>query len=209
MRMKISAGILVFILLIVLSVDIHTIDTNQSANTTESFDVTNFIHKFWNDSIPVCIAQAPDCADLCNRLKENSASACQQFGRKLGISTTYYFMLKGSGTIEKVENEYVLVNVDEHLKVKIATDFIYGNAVRDGSGKVNINNFVNMTDFNRVSVEINQLIKEKVSSPLKKNAKNGQTIEFAGAIEINTEIEHPDEFLIIPISAKVIHGQSK
>ena len=44
----------------------------------------------------------------------------------------------------------------------IATEFIFGNAVRDATGLININEFKNTMDFNNVSAELNRIIREKV-----------------------------------------------
>lgn len=117
-------------------------------------------------------------------------------------------MLKGKGTIDKVEDEYLLVGIGDQTKIEIATDFIFGNAVRDGSGKVNINEFLNMTDFNKVSVEIDKLVKEKVVSRLKKTAQAGMEIEFAGAMELNNENPDVSSIRIIPVSVKLSDGKS-
>ena len=116
-------------------------------------------------------------------------------------------MAKSKGTIEKVDSEFLVLALEGNTKIKIATDFIFGNAVRDGSGKVNINYFLNMTDFNNVSVAINKLVKEKVVSRLRKSAEVGQVLEYAGAFEINEENIDLSNLSIIPVSAKISDGK--
>jgi predicted lipoprotein len=98
------------------------------------------------------------------------------------------------------------VAVDEKTKIQVATDFIFGNAIRDGSGIVNINEFLNMTDFNNVSVAINKMVKEKVVSRLKKSAKPGMILEFVGATEMNEENMDLNNIRGIPVSAKLNDG---
>jgi predicted lipoprotein len=112
-------------------------------------------------------------------------------------------MVKGKGMIEKVEDEFLVLALGENTKVQIATDFIYGNSVRDGSGKVNIDDFLNMTDFNAVSVAINKLVKDRVVSRLRKSAAVGQWLEFTGAMELSEENIDLTAISMIPVSVKL------
>jgi len=205
---KYSIGIVIVLLVIWFSLDIQNLDKHRAATTNPTFNAVDYAARFWNDSLPVSVSKAPQATDLLKLLNANPEEAFKKYGRKLGISHTWYFMLKGKGTIEKVEDEYVLVRINDQTNIEIATDFIFGNAVRDGSGKVNINEFLNMTDFNNVSVEIDKLVKEKVVSRLKKTAQAGMEIEFAGAIELNKENPDLSSIQIIPVSAKLSDGKS-
>jgi predicted lipoprotein len=135
-------------------------------------------------------------------LKNDPKRAFEEFGRKLGISKTFYFLTKSEGIIGSVEEEFIWVSIGE-TQVKIATAFIFGNAVRDGSGVVDIDEFVNMTDFNNVSVVLNDLIRKEVASPLKSKAKPAMKVEFAGAFEIKEDELNTDSIRIIPVSVKL------
>lgn len=206
--LKYTIGIFAAILVVYLSLDIQNLEKHKAASAPASFNIADYTARFWNDSLPASIASAPQLSDLLKVLNENPENAFTKFGHKLGISKTYYFMAKGKGTIEKVEPEFLVLSLNEKTKVKVATDFIYGNAVREGSGKVNINYFLNMTDFNNVSVAINKLVKEKVVSRLKKSAEIGYVLEFAGAFEVSEENIDLSTLLIIPVSVKLSDGKS-
>lgn len=201
--LKYTVGILAMILVLYLSLDIQNLEKHRSAANTTIFNADDYTARFWNDSLPVAIAIAPQLPDVLKLLNENPESAFERYGKKLGISKTHYFMLKGKGMIEKVEDEFLVLTLGENVKVKIATDFIYGNSVRDGSGKVNIDNFLNMTDFNAVSVAINKLVKDKVVSRLRKSAAVGQWLEFTGAMELSEENIDLSAISMIPVSVKL------
>ena len=190
------------------SLDIQILEKHRAAANTTKFNAKDFAAKFWNESLPSCLAEAPLLVDVLKILNENPQKAFETKGRKLGISKTDYFMVSGSGSIEKVEDEFVTLVLDKQTKIKIATDFIYGNAVRDGSGKVNINEFLNMTDFNAVSVAINKLVKENVVARLRKSAAVGKRLEFTGAFEIGEENIDLSDLLILPVSVKISDGKS-
>jgi predicted lipoprotein len=207
--LKYSMGILAVILVFYLSLDIQNLEKHRAANVPQNFNATDYAEKFWNDSLPVSVANAAQIGEVMKLLNENPEVAFRKYGHQLGISKTWYFMLKGKGRIEKVDPEFLLLALDENSKIKIATDFIYGNAVRDGSGKVNIDFFLNMTDFNAVSVAINKLVRDKVVSRLKKTAEAGQSLEFAGAIEVNEENIDLSDIQILPVKVKFTDGKSK
>lgn len=206
---KYSIGIVVALLVIWFSLDIQSLDKHRASATNQAFNAVDYAARFWNDSLPVSVSKAPEATDLLKLLNENPDEAFKKYGRKLGISHTWYFMLKGKGTIENVEDEYLMVIIDNKTNIEIATDFIFGNAVRDGSGKVNINEFLNMTDFNNVSVEIDKLVKENVVSRLKKTAQAGMKIEFAGVLELSNENPDLSSIRIIPVLAKLSDGKSE
>lgn len=201
--------IAVILIGIVFSLDIENLDKHRSLNETYSFNAAGFATRFWNDSLPLSIRSAQEAGDFLKLLNDNPDMAFTSRGHKLGISNTYYFMLKGRGTVKKVEDEYLVAVIDDNNDIRIATDFIFGNAVRDGSGKININDFFNMTDFNEVSVEINRLVKEKVVKGLGNTARPGMEIEFAGALELNKENADLPVIRIIPVSIILSGGNSK
>lgn len=185
--------------LIYFSLDIKPLDEYRAIPVADQFDAKNYALEFWEKERPKNIDAAPKAELWYDSLKSNPAKAIENLGHTLGISKTHYFMFKGAGVIESVKEEFVVVRIDNGRRLKIATEFIFGNAVRDGSGGVNIDNFINMTDFNNVSVEINKLVKEHVAKPLKESAAPGKHIEFAGATEINEENIQLDSVRIIPV----------
>lgn len=207
--LKYTIGILATVLLIYLSLDIKNLEDHKAASVPSGFNSLDYVTNFWNDSLPICISSAPELSSLMEILNVNPEKAFEKYGRKLGISKTFYFLTKDKGIVNKIDTEYIELILEDQKTVKIATDFIFGNAVRDGSGKVNINDFLNMTDFNNVSVAINKLVKEKVVTHLKNSATVGKSLEFAGAMEINEENIDLSNLILIPVSVKLSDGQAE
>ena len=196
-----SIGIL---LIIFFSLKVENLQEHQAKAPTTIFDASEYANHFWTEKLPQRIAEAPDANLLLTKLNENPSMAFSTYGKKLGISKTYYFLFQGNGFIQAIHNEYlsvVLNNTQDTLH--IATAFIFGNAVRDGSGSVNIDNFINMTDFNNVSIAINKLVKEKIVPRLKKSATIGKQIEFAGVAELRVDQAIPEILSIIPVKANI------
>ncbi len=207
--LKYIIGITAAVLLCYLSLDIRDLEKYRATTGPVVKNATDYATEFWNNTLPLCITSATELGSLLELLNDSPESAFQKYGRKLGISGTYYFMVRDKGIIDRIEAEYIVVNLDDQKKIKIAIDFIFGNAVRDGSGKVNINDFTNMTDFNDVSVAINKLVKENVVKPLRDSAMTGRTLEFAGAMEISEGNVDLSEVVLIPVSIKFSDGKTE
>lgn len=188
------------ILLLCFSLDIQKLDEHKAETSTETFNAAIYAQIFWEKDLPQCINKAIDLSYLRTLLQSNPEKAFDDIGHKLGISKTHYFFVKGKGRISRIDAEYLLLTLENNTSVMLATDFIFGNAVRDGSGKVDINQFVNMTDFNEVSVALNKMVKQSVVTPLKREAHVGRVIEFAGAIEVNEENMDLEHIRVIPVS---------
>jgi len=192
-------GIAALLVLLILSLDIRKLDKHLAAQTSDTFDAGEYAARVWEQEIPGVILEASEIGYLVDMLSNEPESIFETRGRKLGISSTWYFMVRGSGIIDSVEEEYLLVRVDG-IQVELATAFIFGNAIRDGSGVVDIDEFVNMTDFNNVSIALNQRVKEEVIPELLKVARPGMNLEFAGAVEISEEHIKTNPIRVIPVS---------
>lgn len=203
LTVKYIIGVLAIIVLGYFSLDIKKLDEYKATNKDTSFDAIEYANLFWENQLSDCIENAADILVVKNQMEQNPELAFEKYTHKLGISKTHYLILHGSGIICSVDEEFLLVTIDEDTQAEVATDFIFGNSLRDGSGKVDINQFLNMTDFNNVSVALNKLVKEKVVSRLKRSAKAGMSIEFTGAAEINEENVDLTKIRVIPISVKL------
>ena len=83
------------------------------------------------------------------------------------------------------------------------TGLVFGNAVRDGTGLLNVNDYPNSQDFNDISAELNKLIETRVQPKLRERAKVGATIRFTGCAEVSDESTDLHLLKLIPIQAEV------
>ncbi len=206
---KYILGTLAVLLVLFLSFDIQKLDDYLAADTKVHFSAKDYAADFWENKLPAAISQAAPLLPLTNMLHNDPEKAFTDFGQKLGISGTWYFMVQGAGVIEAVEEENLLVTMNGEFQTRIATSFIFGNAIRDGSGAVNINEFLNMTDFNNVSIEINNLVRNNTVPILKENAKPGMKLQFAGAFEIKEDQIDVQSIRIIPVSVILSDGNKE
>lgn len=194
---KYTLTILLVLILIFFSFDFERMDRHESAEAT--FNAEAFASALWENSIPEVYRELPELDELLDLLPAEAAFST--YSKKLGISHTVYFFVKGAGKIISRDEENLLVETNGGKRVRIAIDFIFGNAVRDGSGLVDIDDFLNMTDFNNVSVALNRLVKDRVAKDLARNAEAGMLISFSGVFEISEEEPELAAIRIIPVSA--------
>ncbi len=200
--LKYIVGIVVALLVIYFSVDIQKLDEYKALDKTETFDAEKYAANVWENELPKAFKSAVELTDLTDQLHKDPDHACSQHGKKLGISKTWYFLVKGEGIIRSIGDEAIVVQLKNGKQFRLATAFIFGNAVRESSGHVNIDDFINMTDFNNVSVALNKKVRDTIIPDLKRDAKTGANIEFAGAVEINEDQPNTSDLQVIPISVK-------
>ncbi|MCF0051841.1 DUF2291 domain-containing protein [Dyadobacter sp. LJ53] len=173
---------------------------------TASFNAAKYAEEFWTKKLTPSLAKSAETGQLLSLLRTDKDKAFKDHAHALGIGNIKYFLIKGTGKVTDVEENQVLIRLEsdwEQPEMRIATEYVFGNAVRDASGTIDINAFSNSMDFNNVSAEINGIIREKVIPPFRSKVKKGDVVEFAGAIELNQEHLKLDNIEIIPISLKI------
>jgi predicted lipoprotein len=177
-------------------------EVKASANKT--FDAEGYAKIFVNKKLPVALAKAVDINTLIALLQTDADKAFDNYGHALAIGSTRYFMVKGIGKITAVDYDVVQVQTGtDSSNVNIATEYVFGNALRDASNLVNINDFSNTLDLSNVSAEINKIIRTRMLPPFKAKAKPGDNVAFTGAVELNMAHLNTNEIEVIPATLKI------
>ena len=80
---------------------------------------------------------------------------------------------------------------------------LFGNAIRDASGLIDVSDFPNTMEFNTVSVEINRIVRENIAGPALEHAAVGKTVRFTGAAEVSEDDPSIRPLHIIPIEIRM------
>lgn len=180
------------------SVYFRSLDDFRAENTGNSFDATAYSKRFFDEERQKIAAI--EIGTFLDSLNANFESYLPNKGKKLGISHDFYFMVKGSGSVQSISEENISLSVeDTPMPISIATDFIYGNTVREASGMAKIGDFQNTMDFNMISVELNKLIREEVIPPVIAEVREGDEISFKGAVKISDKDADYGRLRIIPL----------
>ena len=187
------------------SVYFRNLDEVKASRTAKEFDAVEYASSFWSSKFPTAVDKAVDLTALTTLISNNASKAFDDHSHALGIGNLRYFLVKGNGIVKSVQDDNVIIVLDESKQqIVLATEFIFGNAVRDASGLININEFTNTMDFNNVSAEINKIIRETVLPDFKKNVKAGEAVSFVGAIELNREHPELTDIEVIPVQLTII-----
>jgi predicted lipoprotein len=206
--MKAAKYIILFVVIVVVaynSVYFKKLDEVKASRNAAEFNAAQYAQAFWSTKLIPNLNKAIDITKLSAMLATDPAKTFDTYSHALGIGNLRYFLVKGKGMITSINEDDVSVLIDSNTQsITLATEFIFGNAVRDASGLININEFNNTMDFNNVSAEINKIIREKVLPSFKSNAKKGNKIEFVGSIELNKEHLDLPHIEVVPIEIKIM-----
>jgi predicted lipoprotein len=174
----------------------------------EKFDVNSFTKKLWEEKLPAKMDSAIDLSMFITAIETQPHDALNKYTNALAIGNYRYAMVKTAGKVVELNEDDFLLQLpfaDSMLKVRIATEFIYGNAIRDASGLVQVKDFPNSADLSSISEELNKTVRTQVLIPFKKLVKTGGTIMVTGAIEINKAHINWTEPEIIPVRLQIIN----
>lgn len=206
--MKTLKYILGFVLLLVVaynSIYFKKLD-EMKASAAKDFDAKAYARKYFNSKLIPALGNAIDLNKLITLLRQDKEKTFDQYSHALGIGNIRYFLVKGEGKIVSInENDVsIMLKADSSQKnVQIATEFVFGNAIRDASGSIDINEFRNTMDFNNVSAELNKIVRIEVLPQFKTSAKKGQSVQFSGAIECNRAHLNLEQIEVVPVSLKI------
>jgi len=181
------------------------------ANSSKEFDAKSYATKYFNTKLMPALNKAVEINQLITLIQKEKDKTFDKYSHALGIGNIRFFLVKGEGEITAINESdvSVLAKTDSsERKVLIETEFVFGNAIRDAAGLIDINEFKNTMDFNNVSAELNKIVRSKILPPFKANARKGDTVQFFGAIELNREYPDIEKIEIIPISLKISNHQS-
>lgn len=169
--------------------------SEQSASESSKFNFVAYADSIYNQGI-LKQAKPIALADLQKELGKNTENAFSQFGNRLGIGQTAYFMVSVDGTVlNKTVDGFEVKTTDGNI-YPIDTKFIFGNAIRDASKLVKLTDFKTNADFNKVSEELNNVIREKAIPAQLSTLTVGDKVEVVGAIKQSKKDALP--ILILP-----------
>jgi predicted lipoprotein len=210
MQKKALKYIISIMLLLVVaynSVYFKKLDEVKAASTSRKFDAVAYANNFYNKKLVPNLDKSVDINVLLELVKSDPAKAFKEHSHALGIGNIRYFLVHGEGVITSIGENAVSLQLkgDSTSKlIKIATEFVYGNAIRDASGLVDINEFNSTMDFNNVSAEINKIVRTNVLPAFKASAKAGDVVKFSGAIELNQAHLKTDNIEVVPVVLEIV-----
>jgi predicted lipoprotein len=181
--------------------------SGMEAKTDEKFDAVAFSKKLWEEKLPAKLGSAVELGTFIKAAKANPADAFSKYTNALGIGNYRYALIKAEGFVTDINEDDITLQVkldDSLMTAKLATEFIYGNAIRDASGLVDVKDFPNTMDLNNISEELNKVVRTTLLPTFKSAVKKGDKIIVTGAIEIHKEHIKWSELEIIPVQLQIV-----
>jgi predicted lipoprotein len=175
--------------------------------TDPYFNVLTFSERLWREQLPAKLDSAIALPELIRLIEANPSRALQNHSHAMAIGNYRYSLVKATGKIAEIKEDEMIVqipNADTSMNLTLATEYVYGNAIRDASGLLDLKDFTNTTDLNIVSEELNKAIRSEVLPEFKRQVKRGDSVEITGAVEINREHIRLNELELIPARLKIL-----
>lgn len=171
------------------------------------FDATTFSKNLWNEKMSAKIDNAVDLSVLIQAVTKDKEAALKKYSNALDIGNYRYVFIKTQAIVTGVNEDDVLIQtpvVDSMLYAILATEYIYGNAIRDASALVDVKDFPNTSDLNRISEEINKIVRTTVLPSFKATVKKDDKINITAAIELNKEHINWNGLELLPVRLQII-----
>jgi predicted lipoprotein len=184
----------------------------ESAQAAARFDAAEFATNFWDERLIPALDQAADARELLDAIDADVRAAREKFGRSVGISESFLVVLQGTGRVVAVNAKGVELAIRDRTDaadVVLPVGMIFGNTVRDATGRLTVSDFPNSQDFNAVSTELNRLVETRVVSQLRERAEVGETIRFVGCTEIVPDTGRRQPLKVVPLRVEIVPRDSK
>jgi|WetSurMetagenome_2_1015567.scaffolds.fasta_scaffold348372_2 predicted lipoprotein len=186
-------------------IHIRSLARVQAARAVARFNAPDFVDRFWNERLLKSLNQAADAGKVLAAIAAGPQQAHEQFGRSVGISSSYYFFLRGSGRVVSVDDQGIGLSLKAEgndVDVLVPLGLVFGNAVRDGTGLLDSSAFPNSQEFNDISAGLNHIVETQVLPELQRIAAVGKRVLFVGCVEVADEDQDLKPLKLVPISAK-------
>lgn len=184
------------------------LDKAQATRAKATFQPREFAATFWTAKLQTTLEGATDAETLLALIRSDPATARDTHGRTAELGNTYYYFVRGTGRVIQIGDDDVTVSLAARdgrftPDVIMITANVFGNAIRNATGLLDVNQFANSQDFNNLSHELNMIAESTVLSPFRKAVSPGVRVEFVGCAEIEDEDRDLDPLRIIPVHLQI------
>ena len=185
----------------------HIVSLERAAKekAAATFDPQTFAERFWNEELLKSLDKTVKADALLSAIRTSAAEAKKKFGHSIGVSESYTYFIADSGRVVAASDDEIALAVTPgvtNAEIVLLSGLLFGNAIRDGTGLLNVNDYPNSQDFNAISEALNHLVETRVQPQLREIAKIGATIRFVGCAEVNDESSDLKPLRVAPVLAE-------
>jgi len=167
------------------------------------FDTLAAANRFWIEDLPA--AHADNATVIALAYQTDPSGAIKEHARFVGLGGAAYFFIKGEGKVVSYTHDAIRLVLagDPAPQIEIQIGPIFGNAVRDATGLLDVNRFPSLEDFNEIASDLNQRVESRVLPPLRARVTVGAHVIFTGCAEAGESAQGQQVLSVIPIKAEV------
>lgn len=182
----------------------HPSSTNSATHQASALDVPVLLETLWTEKLPAAAQKAVRADELLALASNDATSARKKYGREVGLGGATFLFVRGQGKIATVSEDLCRLDIDDCPQcIGLEIGIILGNAVRDATGLLDVEDFSNSQDFNHLSSQLNSRCETEVIAPIRSQLIVGAEVEFVGCGEVRSA----DDFKplrLIPVQLRVL-----
>ena len=178
----------------------------SSFRTSKGFDAATYVNGLWDSKIlPKATNESVDLVTLLGAIAIDQAAASQKYGHK--ESGPYNFAVKTEAIVDSVNTTsragtMLLKPIGYSGPAEVSMQIgpvMRGTSIRDGSGYIPFNQFVNQIEYADVGEALNNRVLDTVLKGLDFSALKGKTVTVYGFFTL----DDPTKILITPVKIDV------
>jgi Predicted periplasmic lipoprotein (DUF2291) len=145
------------------------------------------VRDFWSTTFKIAIDSAITLEVFEDEfIKKGAQVTIEKYSSKQGVSDVAYMLMKFTGIVKEVAEDKIVLEVlnSRTNSFVFNTGNYFGNAVRDATGLIKMSDFENTSEYNTVSSQLNQIVKNEVIFPLKNKLKIKDAVTIVGCVEV-------------------------
>lgn len=184
-----------------------TVVRDEDAVATEVFSAEEFAAEHYDDIIEPGIEEnSVDLVELLGAIEADEQNAKDTYGNSSNPNNAYSYPVTVTGVVGEPTETSIPLEVDgvsSDIAVSVQLAQIRGSALRDVTGSVDLNSFLNQVEYLNVSLELNEAARARVIAPFLSDnpldGLEGATLTVTGAFlnDTATAVE------IVPIAMEV------
>jgi hypothetical protein len=165
--------------------------TTGQTDSGETLQARRIADSFWNGTLAAGALNALDIRTLVALLQTQPAAA-QRYGHTADYGGSPYYLLQGTGRVTAIDSTGLWLDVGAQggMKVLLLVGPIFGNALRDATGKLPMND-LGFTQFNAVSEELDRLAESQGQAGLRGGVKVGALLRILAAADVDDSRGYP------------------
>ena len=182
----------------------HSIQSIRGSQAGAQPNASGFAATFWSTQLLPAADRAAEAAKVVEAIASDRTQVRERFGRTVGVSSSYFLFLRGSGRVVSAEADSIglSVGVGNEADIVVPLEFVFGNAVRDATGLLESSDYPNAQEFNDISAQLNQIVENRVLPEFQRVATVGKRVTFAGCVEVADEEADLKPLKLVPVYVK-------